>query len=119
MNYHRTQGSAKLTPPVDGRTTATMAFLNEIHGKRRPAVRPAVPAPAQEPQTLPTCAADVCLIRIKEVLAICGKSRSSVYELIQKGAFPPPVKLGGRSSAWIKAEVLAWVEHCIRTSRGR
>ena len=27
-------------------------------------------------------------IRLKEVLAICGKSRSSIYEAIKKGEFP-------------------------------
>ncbi|WP_229214825.1 AlpA family transcriptional regulator [Duganella sp. HH101] len=57
------------------------------------------------------------LIRLKEVLAICGKSRSSVYEAINKGEFPAPVKLRGRSSAWIWSEVIQWAEDCIRTSR--
>ena len=57
------------------------------------------------------------LIRLKEVLAICGKSRSSVYEAIKTGNFPAPIKLHGRSSAWIKSEVLQWAEGCIRASR--
>jgi prophage regulatory protein len=56
-------------------------------------------------------------IRLKEVLAICGKSRSSVYDAIKKGEFPAPIKLHGRSSAWIKSEVLQWAEACIRASR--
>jgi prophage regulatory protein len=42
--------------------------------------------------------ADVRFIRLKEVLAICRKSRSSVYDAIKKGDFPKPVKLQGRSS---------------------
>jgi prophage regulatory protein len=61
--------------------------------------------------------ADVRLIRLKEVLTICGKSRSSVYEAIKKGDFPKPVKLHGRSSAWIKSEVEQWAVECIRASR--
>lgn len=40
--------------------------------------------------------ADVRFLRLKEVLAICGKSRSSVYDTIKKGDFPKPVKLSGR-----------------------
>lgn len=56
-------------------------------------------------------------IRLKEVLAICGKSRSSVYEAIKRGEFPAPIKLHGRSSAWIKSEILQWAEGCIRASR--
>lgn len=48
--------------------------------------------------------ADVRFLRLKEVLAICGKSRSSVYDAIKKGDFPKPVKLSGRSSAWGQAK---------------
>jgi prophage regulatory protein len=65
----------------------------------------------------PGQATDVPFIRLKEVLAICGKSRSSVYEAIKKGEFPKPVKLQGRSSAWIKSEVEQCVRLCISTSR--
>ena len=49
--------------------------------------------------------ADIRFIRLKEVMAICGKSRSSVYDAIKRGAFPRPVKLQGQSTAWIKSEV--------------
>lgn len=62
---------------------------------------------------------DVCLIRLKDVLAICGKSRSSIYEAIRKGEFPAPVKLYGNSSAWIKSEVLQWAHACIHASRAK
>ena len=61
--------------------------------------------------------AEIRFIRLKEVLAICGKSRSSVYDAIKKGDFPRPVKLQGRSSAWIKSEVDEWAAQCIRASR--
>jgi prophage regulatory protein len=59
----------------------------------------------------------VQLIRLKEVLAICGRSRSSIYEAIKEGNFPKPVKLQGRSSAWIRCEVEQWAVQCIRASR--
>lgn len=115
MNHQRMHGKGETHSSTDSKTAETMALLEDLRGKRR---RQSVPVPQQEPHALLPSAADLCLIRLGEVLAICGKSRSSVYELIQKGTFPAPVKLGGRSSAWIKAEVLAWVENCIRTSRG-
>lgn len=60
---------------------------------------------------------DVRFLRLKEVLAICGKSRSSVYDAIRKEDFPKPVKLSGRSSAWIKSEVEQWAVDCIHASR--
>jgi len=59
----------------------------------------------------------VQFIRLKEVMAICGRSRSSIYEAIKKGNFPKPVKLQGRSSAWIRCEIEQWAIRCIRASR--
>lgn len=58
----------------------------------------------------PADAVEVRLIKIKEVLAICGKSRSNLYAAIRDGTFPRPVKLSLRSSAWVRSEVLAWIE---------
>ena len=49
------------------------------------------------------------LIRIDEVLHICGLSRSSLYATIQKGEFPAQVKLSKKASAWLYSEVQAWV----------
>jgi prophage regulatory protein len=60
---------------------------------------------------------EVRFIKLREVLTICGKSRSSVYAAIRRGNFPAPVKLGQRSSAWIKSEVLQWAQACIDSSR--
>ncbi len=56
-------------------------------------------------------------LRLKEVLAICGKSRSSIYEAIRRGEFPRPVKLGENSSAWIDTEINEWMRNCIKASR--
>lgn len=63
--------------------------------------------------------ADIHLIRLKEVLRICGKSRTSIYEAIRKGTFPGPVRLQGRSSGWVKSEVLQWARKCIDSSRSK
>lgn len=56
-------------------------------------------------------------IRLKEVMTLCGISRTSIYDGMKTGRFPAAVKLGGRSSAWIKSEVDDWIHTCIRTSR--
>ncbi|MDY0977700.1 AlpA family phage regulatory protein [Massilia sp. CFBP9012] len=47
------------------------------------------------------------LIKIDEVLHICGLSRSSLYATIQRGEFPTQVKLSKKSSAWLHSEVIA------------
>lgn len=49
------------------------------------------------------------LIRIDEVLHICGLSRSALYASMQKGEFPAQVKLSKKSCAWVYSEVLAWM----------
>lgn len=50
------------------------------------------------------------LLKLKEVLAITGLSRSYIYALAQQGIFPKPVKLSERASAWIESEVEDWIE---------
>ncbi len=56
------------------------------------------------------------LLRLKEVLHLCGLSRSQVYALIKIGKFPSPIKLG-RSSAWLESELDCWAKACITASR--
>ncbi|SEN30411.1 helix-turn-helix transcriptional regulator [Nitrosomonas marina] len=47
------------------------------------------------------------LIRIKDVIAISGLKRSTLYANISKGTFPSQIKLGERCSAWVESEILA------------
>lgn len=48
------------------------------------------------------------LLRLPEVKAHTGLSRSELYRRIAQGAFPAPVKIGARASAWSSAEVERW-----------
>lgn len=57
------------------------------------------------------------LIPLKEVMAICGKSKTSVYGAIKSGDFPRPVKFGLRTSRWVESEVYRWVQRCIENQR--
>lgn len=45
-----------------------------------------------------------------------GMTDKWFYKLISEGAFPKPIKLG-RSSRWLKSEVVSWFEACIAVSR--
>ncbi len=49
------------------------------------------------------------LLKLKDVLAITGLSRSYVYALAQQDLFPKPIKLTERSSAWVESEVQEWI----------
>ena len=50
------------------------------------------------------------LLRMPQVKAVTGLSRSMIYELVCSGRFPHPVKISDRASAWVAAEVDAWIE---------
>lgn len=50
------------------------------------------------------------LIKMPEVRAKTGLSRSHLYALAQQGEFPKPIKLSERSSAWVESEVQGWID---------
>lgn len=47
-------------------------------------------------------------IRLPEVIKLVGYKTSKIYEMAKTGEFPKQVRLGGRSVAWVKSEVIAW-----------
>jgi prophage regulatory protein len=57
------------------------------------------------------------LLRLPEVLARTGLSRSGLYEIVAKEGALRPIKLGRRASAWIEQEVTQFIEERVRTSR--
>lgn len=59
-------------------------------------------------QPTPANTAD-SLIRLPAVLARVGLKQSRLYELIQSGKFPAPVRLGDRAVAWRESEISAWI----------
>ena len=50
------------------------------------------------------------IIRAKEVQNITGLSRTTLWRLEQKDAFPKRVSLGGQSVGWKLSEVQDWIE---------
>jgi prophage regulatory protein len=56
-------------------------------------------------------------LKLRDVLAISGKSKSSIYDAIKRNEFPAPVKLSNRSSGWVQSEVSAWAEARVKASR--
>lgn len=57
------------------------------------------------------------IIRLPEVRARTGLSRSEIYRREALGQFPRRVSLGARSVGWSSEEVSAWVAERIRMSR--
>lgn len=56
-------------------------------------------------------------LRIRDVTALTGISRASVYRLAAAGEFPKPLKLSERASAWVRTEVETWVQAKIANRR--
>ena len=60
---------------------------------------------------------EVSFLRLPEVKAITGLSKTSIYELIREKSFPAPVRLGPRAVAWVRSEVRQWALERVRASR--
>jgi len=59
----------------------------------------------------------VRFLRLPDVLARTGLSRSTIYVRLEQGRFPKPVSLGARAVGWIESEVDEWIRERIVASR--
>lgn len=60
---------------------------------------------------------DVIFLRLPEVKAVTGLSKTSLYTLIREHSFPAPVRLGPRAVAWVRSEVKQWAANRVLASR--
>jgi predicted DNA-binding transcriptional regulator AlpA len=60
---------------------------------------------------------DVTFLRLPEVKAITGLSKTSLYALIRDRSFPASVRLGPRAVAWVRSEVRQWAVERVHASR--
>ena len=59
--------------------------------------------------------ATTVILRLPDVKARTGLSRSTIYARIAQGSFPKPVTLGGRAVGWIEKEVDEWLAGLIES----
>jgi len=50
------------------------------------------------------------LIRIKEVMAMTGVSRTFIHKHRKDGDFPEPIHLSSKSIAWVRSSVDEWIQ---------
>lgn len=50
------------------------------------------------------------LLRLPDVTAITGLSRSTIYRLSGAGEFPKGRRMTARTTAWVSSEVAAWID---------
>ena len=75
--------------------------------------KPSVATPNQTSDILD----DVSFLRLPEVKAVTGLSKTSIYDLIREKSFPAPVRLGPRAVAWVKSEIRQWAVQRVHASR--
>jgi len=56
-------------------------------------------------------------LRLADVKVITGLSRSSLYQMMRKGQFPPSISIGSRAIAWTDAAIQEWIESRINASK--
>jgi len=115
-------GGRSLTLRAADRVLAFIAgFGRESGGAREPPRRPRPRKPASrakrttrnramsEQRTEPKATPPIRLVRLHEVMARTGLSRSTIYVWVAEGRFPKPVPLGARSVGWIESELEEWL----------
>ena len=53
------------------------------------------------------------ILRLKDVIAKTGLSRSTIYELLSAGKFPKPIKLSQRCIGFLEADIDNWLSEKI------
>ena len=56
------------------------------------------------------------ILRLPDVIERVKLSRSSIYGLVAKGSFPPPIKLGERAIGWPDSVISDWIDSRIAES---
>lgn len=59
----------------------------------------------------------VTLLRLPAVMARIGYGRSKVYDMIGKGEFPSPIKMGARTVAWPSDQIDEWIAQRIQSAQ--
>ena len=49
-------------------------------------------------------------LNMEELRGLTKKSAPTIYRWIQEGAFPPPIKIGRKSSAWRLSDYEMWAD---------
>lgn len=50
------------------------------------------------------------ILRRPAVETTTGLSRSTIYQHMQAGTFPKPIRLGAKAVGWLESEIIAWIK---------
>jgi len=54
------------------------------------------------------------ILRLPEVIEAVSLKKSTIYDLIRRGVFPVPIRLGLRSVGWYETEINDWLQNRAR-----
>ena len=58
------------------------------------------------------------LLRLPQVKATTGLSKSSIYARISEGTFPKQIPLGPRLVVWVESDIQDWISEQVLAARG-
>ena len=58
------------------------------------------------------------LLRLPQVKATTGLSKSSIYARISEGTFPKQIPLGPRLVVWVESDIQNWITEQVSVARG-
>jgi prophage regulatory protein len=58
------------------------------------------------------------LMRLTEVKATTGLSKSTIYARITEGTFPKQIPLGPRLVVWVESDIQNWIAEQVSAARG-
>jgi prophage regulatory protein len=58
------------------------------------------------------------LLRLPQVKASTGLSKSTIYARITEGTFPKQIPLGPRLVVWVESDIQKWISEQVLAARG-
>jgi prophage regulatory protein len=58
------------------------------------------------------------LLRLPQVKATTGLSKSTIYARIAEGTFPKQIPIGPRLVVWVESDIQNWITEQVSAARG-
>jgi len=59
------------------------------------------------------------VLKLPELKSATGLGKTAIYDLMQEGGFPRPIRLSQRAVGWISSEIEQWLAARPRSTGGR
>ena len=53
------------------------------------------------------------MLRIKHVCERVSVSKSTIWQWVKDGKFPPPIKLSSRCTVWLESDLDNWITNAV------